>query len=130
MRDSNIPIYDITPAMTMSANDALFFGGFVTVCTIAALFVFLWAMQKIRLRPLSLRQKIVYQWNTIDTSDSKKAAYKMSELGRFFRDESEEMKTLFDRLDDNLMQYKYAKKVVPLSEETLQLYQKISRRLT
>ena len=130
MRDSNIPVYDITPLLTMSANEALFFGGFVTVCTIAGLLAFLWAMRKIRSRPLNLRQKIVYQWNTIDISDSKKAAYKMSELGRFFRDESEEMKTLFDRLDDELLQYKYAKKVAPLSEETLQFYQKISRSLT
>jgi hypothetical protein len=116
--------------MTMSANEALFFGGFVTVCTIAGLLAFLWAMRKIRSRPLNLRQKIVYQWNTIDTSDSKNAAYKMSELGRFFKEESKEMKTLFDRLDDELVQYKYAKKVAPLSEETLQFYQKISRSLT
>ncbi len=130
MRDSNIPVYDITPLMTMSANEAMFFGGFVTVCTIAALLAFLWTIRKIRSRPWNLRQKIVYQWNTIDTSDSKKAAYKMSELGKFFKEESKEMKTLFDRLDDNLVQYKYAKKVAPLSEETLQFYQKISKSLT
>jgi hypothetical protein len=54
----------------------------------------------------------------------------MSELGKFFKEESKEMKALFDRLDDELVQYKYAKKVAPLSEETLQFYQKISKSLT
>lgn len=129
MRNSNIPLYDITPTLAMSANDALFFGGFATLFVAVVLLAFLWTMRKIRSRPLSLRQKIVHQWNTIDKSDSKRAAYEMSELGRFFRDESEEIKTLFDNLDDELVQYKYAKKVEPLSEETVQLYREICRRL-
>jgi hypothetical protein len=116
--------------MTMSANDVLFFGGFVTVFAIAALLAFLWTMRKIRSRPLSLRQKLIHQWHSIDKSDSKRAAYEMSKLGRVFRDESEEIKILFDRLDDELVQYKYAKKVEPLSEETVQLYREICRHLT
>lgn len=130
MRDSTIPVYDITPLMAMGGNDALIFGGFVSAFAAIVLLIILRLIQKIQSRPLSLRQKIVHQWNTIDRSDSKRAAYEMSELGRFFKEESEEIKTLFDRLEDELVQYKYAKKVEPLSEETVQLYKEICRHLT
>ncbi len=129
MRDSNIPIYDITPLMAINDNDALVFGGFVMLLALIIASIVVWAVRKIKSRPLTITQTRIQQWNAISMDDSKKAAYKMSQLGRFFAQENGEIRTLFDRLEDELTQYKYAKNVEPLSEAILQLYRDISVRI-
>jgi hypothetical protein len=129
MRDSNIPVYDITPLMVMNDKDTLVFGGFVLALGIVIVLIVLWAVRKIQSRPLTIAQIKIQQWNAISMDNSKKAAYEMSAIGRFFAQENDEVKVLFTKLERELEQYKYAKNVEPLSEETLQLYRDISVRL-
>ncbi len=129
MRDSNIPVYDITPLTMMNDKDAIVFSGFVLVLGIVLVLVWLWAIRKIRSRSLTFRQIMIQKWDEISMDDSKKAAYEMSEVGRYFSQECDEIQRLFDRLDKELTQYKYAKNVEPLSEEALRLYREFSLRL-
>ncbi len=129
MRDSNIPVYDITPLMVMNDKDTLMFGGFVLVLGIVIVLIVLWAVRKIQSCPLTIAQIKIQQWNAISMDNSKKAAYEMSAIGGFFAQENDEVKVLFTKLERELEQYKYAKNVEPLSEETLQLYRDISVRL-
>ncbi len=129
MRDSNIPVYDITPLAMMNDKDAIVFSGFVLVLGIVLVLVWLWMIRKMRSRSLTFRQIMIQKWDEISMDDSKKAAYEMSEVGRFFSQESDETKVLFDSLEKELIQYKYTKNVAPLSEETLRLYREFSLRL-
>jgi len=129
MRDSNIPVYDITPLAMMNDKDAIVFSVFVLVLGIILILVWLWVIRKISSRSLTFRQIMIQKWDEISMDDSKKAAYEMSEVGRYFSQESDEIQTLFDRLDKELTQYKYAKNVESLSEETLRLYREFSLRL-
>lgn len=129
MRDSNIPVCDITPLAMMNDKDAIVFSGFVLVLGIILVLVWLWVIRKIRSRSLTFRQIMIQKWDEISMDDSKKAAYEMSEVGRYFSQECDEIQRLFDRLDKELTQYKYAKNVEPLSEEALRLYREFSLRL-
>ncbi len=113
----------------MNDKDAIVFSGFVLVLGIILVLVWLWVIRKIRSRSLTFRQIMIQKWDEISMDDSKKAAYEMSEVGRYFSQECDEIQRLFDRLDKELTQYKYAKNVEPLSEEALRLYREFSLRL-
>lgn len=126
MRDSNIPFYDITPLMVMNDKDALVFGGFVLILGVVLVLIVVWGVRKIQSRPLSIRAIKIQEWNAIPLETSKKAAYEMSQLGRFFAQDNDEVQVLFDKLERELEQHKYVKNVAPLNEKTLQLYRDIS----
>ncbi len=114
----DIPLHDIKPLMEVPDSSFALLVIIVSVLLVLLLgalyllYRFLRERQRVNLRTFHYR--ILHQ---IDFSDPKKAAYAITEHGRFFADDSERLGSAYKNLVERLDAYKYKKVVEPVDAE-------------
>jgi|GEM_PF-1347890 len=119
---ADIPVNDIAPLVQVHDYSIYLFGGSVTIGIVITLSLVLFALKKWRGRRLSERKYLYHLLDSIDLSDSKCAAYKISELGRVFAADNERTERAYHNLFERLEPYKYAPSVEPFTEEVIGYY--------
>lgn len=118
----DIPVNDIAPLAQVHDYSIYLFGASVTIGVAVVLSLVLFILKKWRGRRFSERKYLYHLLGSIDLSDSKRAAYKISELGRIFAADNERTERTFQNLFERLEPYKYAPQVEPFTEEVLGYY--------
>lgn len=119
---ADIPVNDIAPLAEVHDYSIYLFGGSVTIALVITLSLILLVLKKWRHRRLSERMQTFRALESIDLSNPKQAAYRISELGRVFAGDNERTERAYHNLFERLEPYKYAPKVEPVDEETLGYY--------
>ena len=116
----DIPIHDIKPLLEIQEYSLYYLialGTLALVLLIGLLFLFLkWL--KVRNR-FNLRKEHLKLLNSIDFSQSKKAAYEITLYGYTFQNDSPRHQRAYHDLLEKLEQFKYKKEVDPLDSETI-----------
>lgn len=118
----DIPLNDIHPLVDVPDTSVYyFFGliGFGTIMLVALLFSFAKALRKKR---INLRKIKYSELESIDLKNPKKAAYAISEIGRFFANDNERCHKAYENLFERLESYKYARNVDEIDPETVGYY--------
>lgn len=119
---ADIPVNDIAPLVQVHDYSIYLFGGSVTIAFVIAVTLILFVLKKWRNRQINERREFYYLLGSIDLSDSKRAAYKISELGRIFAADNERTERAYENLFERLEPYKYAPSVEPFNNEVLGYY--------
>jgi len=119
---ADIPVNDIAPLVQVHDYSIYLFGGSVTAGAVITLSLVLFVLKKWRSRRISERAYNYHLLGSIDLSDSKHAAYKISEIGRKFAADNERSERAYQNLFERLEPYKYAPAVEPISEEVIGYY--------
>jgi len=119
----DIPLHDIKPLMDVPDSS----GSFLLLLMFVALIIFMGLAyllyQRIRSIKRLDRRKYHYKiLQKIDFSDPKRAAYMITEHGRFFADDSERLYEAYQNLIERLERYKYRKEVSPIDDESRSYY--------
>ena len=118
----DIPVHDVAPLLEIHEYSLVWFA----VLIICVLMVSYSVLMKMRLRgkpkELNERQKCYERLMHVDLSDSKKAAYAISNEASFFAQDNESMQSAYKALLEYLKQYKYVSKAGVMDEECLALY--------
>jgi hypothetical protein len=127
MNPDDIKIRDIKPLMEVPDQSFYIFMGVVVLSLIiliggSYLFIRWYKRRKTQNLRKTTYQKLLY----VDLKNPKKAAYEVTELGLFFREDSQRTQEMYDNLVARLERYKYKKEVEPIDMETqsyIELYQ-------
>ena len=118
----DIPVHDVAPLLEIHEYSLVWFA----VLIICVFIVSYSVLMKMRLRGKpkepNERQKSYERLMHVDLSDSKKAAYAISNEASFFAQDNESMQSDYRILLEHLEQYKYAPNVEPIDKEALALY--------
>jgi len=118
----DIPVNDIAPLVEVHDYSIYLFGGSITIAMVTILSLILFILKKWRARHISERKLAYRAFSSIDFSDPKRAAYKISEIGRIFAHDNERTERACHNLFERLEPYKYAPEVKSINEETLGYY--------
>lgn len=119
---ADIPVNDIAPLVEVHDYSIYLFAGAVTALIVFTLGILFFLLKKWRSRRLSERAIAYKTLQTVDFSDPKNAAYRISEIGRLFAQDNERTERAYHNLFERLAPYKYAPSVEPIDEETLGYY--------
>jgi len=122
MKDLNIPLNDIAPLVEIPDYSLYYFIVVVIITIAVSLALILALLKQIRKRRINVRREQFKTLSAIDFSDSKRAAYTISELGRVFAHDNERTEKAYHNLFERLAPYKYAPKVEKIDEETIGYY--------
>jgi hypothetical protein len=118
----DIPVNDIAPLVEVHDYSIYLFGGSIAMSIVVTLSFILFVLKKWRNRRTSERKLAYKAFESINLSDPKHAAYRISELGRVFVHDNERTERAYHNLFERLEPYKYAPKVEPIDQETLGYY--------
>ncbi len=119
MRDE---LRDIKPLLEIPDNSyELLIGGLGMALFIALLALFFMARKLLKNREIDMKKIYFEEFKNIEWSDSKKAAYEVTYLGRILATEPR-TKEIYSQLIPMLDAYKYRKNVPIVDSETLQQY--------
>lgn len=125
----DIPVHDVAPLLAIHEYSLIWFA----VLIICVFIVSYSVLMKMRLRgkpkELNERQKSYERLMHVDLSDSKKAAYAISNEASFFAQDNESMQSDYRILLEHLEQYKYAPNVEPIDKEALALYRSYCQKI-
>jgi len=114
---------DIKPLLEIPDSSYYLFLGLVGLVIFILLLVIYFVIKKFwKKKKVDMTKVYFEQLKTLDWSDSKKAAYEATELGRKLTQENERAKEIYLQLVPMLEPYKYRKHVSSLDEETLKHY--------
>ena len=119
----DIPLHDIKPLVEVPDNSLmvlLIAAAIVLTLIFVPLVLWMWKRYKSS-KALNLRKEYLRKLHTVNTDDSKQAAYEISEYGRLLASSDKE-RALLDSLDNRLSEYKYRKEVGKIDDETLGYY--------
>lgn len=122
MRSPNIPLNDIAPLVEIADYSLYYFIALLLIVTALIVGVVLAVMKQIRKRKVSLRKEKFKILSSIELADPKRAAYSISEIGRFFALDNERTEKAYRNLFERLEPYKYAPNVPQIDEETIGYY--------
>ena len=116
----DIPLHDIKPLVEIteySFEYLVVIGVVVFVILLACLYLFLrWLRNKNR---YNIRKEHLRLIKTLDFSDTKEAAYKLSLYGNTFKTDTQGHEKAFNEMFEALQNYKYKKDVERFAPETL-----------
>lgn len=125
----DIPVHDVAPLLEIQEYSLVWFA----VLIICVFIVSYSVLMKMRLRGKpkepNERQKSYERLMHVDLSDSKKAAYAISNEASFFAQDNESMQSDYRILLEHLEQYKYAPNVEPIDKEALALYRSYCQKI-
>ena len=119
----DIPLHDIKPLMEVpdSSLTFLLLGLFVvTLLVVGGLYLFYQHFKQNK--EVNLRKKQYKALKNVDFKSPKEAAYKITEYGRFFADDSQRLKEAYENLTERLEPYKYRLEVAPIDDESRSYY--------
>jgi len=105
-----IPIHDIKPLMEVPDSSLTFL-----ILGLSVVFLLLFGGGY-------LFYKHFKALENVDFSDPKKAAYAITEHGRFFVDDAPRLKEAYENMVERLEVYKYRRDVTPISDESRSYY--------
>lgn len=122
MPTQEIPLYDIKPLLIIEDYSLYYFIAIVTVVTLIVLGIgyLLYRYLKMKNR-FNLRKEHFDILNNIDLTQTKKAAYELTEYGATFASDSPRHEKTYHDLLEHLQKYKYKKSVDDFDSETLRL---------
>ena len=119
----DIPLHDIKPLMEVPDNSAVVLGIMIIIAALLLSGALYLLYRFVRSRQtLNLRKVHFDALGKVDFSDSKKAAYAITDHGRIFADDSERLREAYDNLVVRLNRYKYRKMVEDIDEESRSYY--------
>ena len=119
----DIPLHDIKPLMEVPDNSFVLLGGIIIVATLLLSGGLYLLYKFVKSRQTLNRRKVHFDaLGKVDFSDSKKAAYAITDHGRIFADDSERLREAYDNLVVRLNRYKYRKSVEAVDEESRSYY--------
>ncbi|MDD5716524.1 MAG: hypothetical protein PHW64_01875 [Sulfuricurvum sp.] len=118
----DIPVNDIAPLVEVNDYSIYLLIGMVAAVGIVGVTSVFFGLKKWRGRRLSERAQAYQMLKAVDLSDPKRAAYRISEIGRRFAYDNERTERAYQNLFERLEAYKYALNVQPIDEETLGYY--------
>jgi len=121
-RSVDIPVHDIYPLAEVSDYSLYYFLVLLLVASAVAAALFFWFLKRLRHRRNSDRKIAFEKLKTLDSSDPKRFAYAISEMGRVFAHDNERTAKAYHNLFERLEPYKYAPYVEPIDGETLGYY--------
>jgi hypothetical protein len=119
----DIPLHDIMPLMEVNDNSLLFLIGIsvFSIMIVSLLLYLAWKFFQNR-NTQNLRKEYYEALMAIDFSNAKDAAYKITELGYFFSEDSERMQKKYEHLVALLSAYKYKAHVNSIDDEVKSHY--------
>lgn len=121
-RSVDIPVHDIYPLVEVSDYSLYYFVALLVIAAAVVMGTAFWLLKRVRNRRKSERRIAFEQLHALDFTDSKRAAYAISETGRIFAHDSERTAKAYENLFGRLERYKYAPHVDPIDEETVAYY--------
>lgn len=118
----DIPVNDIAPLVEVHDYSIYLFGGSIVITIVLSLSLVIFVLKKWRNRRISERKLAYKAFESIDFSDPKQAAYRISKLGRMFAHDNERTERAYHNLFDRLEPYKYAPNVESIDQETIAYY--------
>ncbi len=130
MKSMDIPVHDIAPLLEV--QDYSFYWFILLIVIVLVGVLSLGKQMNIRKRPIvENKRRMKYEaLARIDMNDAKAAAYAISEQGLFFIHDSDETRSVYERLFERLERYKYAPVVEAMDEETLELYRLFLQKIS
>ncbi|QFR49083.1 hypothetical protein FJR48_04825 [Sulfurimonas lithotrophica] len=116
----DIPLHDIKTIVEVEEYSLYYLLG-ISAAAIVVLFgigylIYKYFKNKNRYNERKEHFKII---NSLDLSDTKKAAYAISLYGATFKDDGDRQKGMYENLTDRLEAYKYKKQVDSFDKDTL-----------
>jgi hypothetical protein len=120
----DIPLHDIKPLVEVNDHTFVMFALLVGVGALLLLGVLylLWRFWRHR-RRANVRRETFARLESVDFSDSKKAAYAITRDGLLFAGDSPRCSEAYEALVARLAPYKYKKRVDAIDEETVSYYE-------
>lgn len=114
---------DIKPLLEIPDSSYYLFLGLVALASILFIAMVWFLVKKFwKKKKVNLQKLYFEQFQNLDWSNSKQAAYEATELGRKLTLENERAKEIYLQLLPMLEPYKYRKEVPSLDDETLKQY--------
>lgn len=118
-----IPIHDIKPLMEVPDSSLTFLIlGFSIALLLLSGGGYLFYKHFKKRKRLNLRKVHFKALEDVDFSDPKKAAYAITEHGRFFADDAPRLKEAYENMLERLEVYKYRRNVTAINDETRSYY--------
>lgn len=121
-RSVDIPVNDIYPLVEVNDYSIYYFAAILLIALAVSTGMVFWLFKRLRRRRADPRKSAYDKLSSIDFSDPKRAAYAISEIGRFFAFDNERTERAYQNLFERLEKYKYAPRVEPIDEETVGYY--------
>ena len=118
-----IPIHDIKPLMEVPDSSLTFL-----ILGLSVVFLLLFGGGYLfykhfkKQKRINLRKEHFKALENVDFSDPKKAAYAITEHGRFFTDDAPRLKEAYENMVERLEVYKYRRNVTPINDESRSYY--------
>ena len=118
-----IPIHDIKPLMEVPDSSLAFL-----ILGLSVVFLLLFGGGYLfykhfkKRKRLNLRKEHFKALEDVDFSDPKKAAYTITEHGRFFAGDAPRLKEAYENMVERLEVYKYRRNVTPINDESRSYY--------
>ncbi len=113
--------HDIEPVVEIETISLYLFSSLLFLGTLLLLFL-IWLLFKKFKKRENLREIYLKELQNLNLENSKKSAYRISELGREIIESDRELR-VFEDLETLLENFKYRKEVEPFSDEVLQKLQ-------
>jgi len=118
----DIPMNDIHPLVEVPDVSLYYFLGLAGVTVIGVAAFFFYVLKITRKKRVNIRKIKYKELENIDWGNPKKAAYTISETGRFFANDNERCQKAYENLFERLEAYKYARNVNAIDSETVGYY--------
>jgi len=118
----DIPVNDIKPLVDVPDYSLYYFIGLSAIAIAVAVSAVLFVRKRFGNRKRDERRELYAQLASIDFSNPKQAAYRISQIGHRFARDNERTEKAYQNLFERLEPYKYAPEVKPIDEETLGYY--------
>lgn len=118
----DIPVNDIHPLVEVPDASIYYFMGLVGLSIIVFILFLFYLLKMTRKKRVDIRKIKYKELENIDWTNPKKAAYTISEAGRFFAGDNERCHKAYENLFERLEPYKYAPNVDKIDSETVGYY--------
>ena len=120
IKQNEIPLHDIKPLVEIHEYSLYYFLGVSLLATLIlagiVYLVYKWYRNK---KKFNIRAEHFKQFNSVDYSNPKKAAYDLTLYGATFKDDSERHLKAYENMVEKLEKYKYKKNVEDFDADTL-----------
>jgi hypothetical protein len=116
----DIPLHDIKPIVEIQEYSLYYLLGLSFIASVVLLAIIYLIYRYIKSKNIYNKRKEDFKIiNSLDFSDTKKAAYAFTTLGLTFKDDSQRHSEMYNNIVQRLESYKYKKEVEELDKEVL-----------